>query len=353
MGCMDRAFLCDGIADCGDQSDEDATFCDAFDCSSVGKDRCPGGGQCMRQGGYCDFNSDCSDGSDEGEEQCSELYKQGYCQRQGMIECPLDPTYCIYETDLCDGEEHCLGGWDEANCLDHPCPSGWLKCPKTGYCTPAGNLCDGVTDCFATPEPEDEDPDLCRAYAFAGLLPGLLPGLLGEGGCAVRAAGAVVRRAVLVSALGCCCWVGGLLGCRIAGLLDGEMGWWDGMVGWDGGMGWWDGMVGWDGGLGWWDGMVGWNGGTGWWDGMVGRDGGMGWWDGMVGWDGGLLDGGLLDGGLLDGGLLDGGLLDGGLLDGGLLDGGLLDGGLLDGGLLDGGLLDGMHCVGYVCMGVN
>ncbi|CAI5532469.1 unnamed protein product [Closterium sp. Naga37s-1] len=318
-GCVDRAFLCDGIADCGDQSDEDATFCDAFDCSSVGKDRCPGGGQCMRRGGYCDFNQDCSDGSDEGEEDCSELYKQGevqcgvvgdgegeeecselykegycqrqgmksgmvqngegeeecselykegYCQRQGMIECPLDPTYCISETDLCDGEEHCLGGpapysllffplacclsphaipfssqmecpldptycivetdlcdgeehclggwdeanclphppwsvlstpptayrkltyrvpprptycisetdlcdgeehcmggWDEANCMPHPCPPGWLKCPKTGYCTPAGNLCDGVTDCFATPEPEDEDPDLCRAYA--------------------------------------------------------------------------------------------------------------------------------------------------------------------------------------------
>ncbi|CAI5982188.1 unnamed protein product [Closterium sp. NIES-64] len=133
---------------------------------------CPGGGQCMRRGGYCDFNQDCSDGSDEGEEECSELYKQGYCQRQGMvsvacgmIECPSDPTYCISETDLCDGEEHCLGGWDEANCLPHPCPPGWLKCPKTGYCTPAGNLCDGVTDCFATPEPEDEDPDLCRAYA--------------------------------------------------------------------------------------------------------------------------------------------------------------------------------------------
>ncbi|CAI5521336.1 unnamed protein product, partial [Closterium sp. Naga37s-1] len=103
-------------------------------------------------------------GSDEGEEECSELY-EGYCQKQGMIKCPLDPTYCISETDICDGEEHCLGGWDEANCMPHPCPLGWLKCPKTGYCTPSGNLCDGVTDCFANPEPEDEDPDLCRAYA--------------------------------------------------------------------------------------------------------------------------------------------------------------------------------------------
>ncbi|CAI5532457.1 unnamed protein product [Closterium sp. Naga37s-1] len=122
---------------------------------------------------YCISETDLCDG----EEHCLGGWDEASCLRihhpvspvspplSSQIECPLDPTYCISETDLCDGEEHCMGGWDEANCMPHPCPPGWLKCPKTGYCTPAGNLCDGVTDCFATPEPEDEDPDLCRAYA--------------------------------------------------------------------------------------------------------------------------------------------------------------------------------------------
>lgn len=63
--CIPRSFVCDGLGDCDDGSDEFESVCGTFPPS------CPEGlfacsnGQCVRTDAKCNGVDDCSDGSDE------------------------------------------------------------------------------------------------------------------------------------------------------------------------------------------------------------------------------------------------------------------------------------------------
>ncbi|CAI5494693.1 unnamed protein product [Closterium sp. Naga37s-1] len=125
---------------------------------------CPSLTGCMPPGSECNGVADCADGSDEGR-QCWQGYQDdsNYCADQGLEQCPSDRYACLRQEDYCDGYETCYG-LDEANCENHVCSFGMIQCPKTFYCA-WGTLCDGVQDCVATAEAEDEDKAFCRGYS--------------------------------------------------------------------------------------------------------------------------------------------------------------------------------------------
>ena len=60
--CIEESRVCDGYADCKDDSDEKE--CALRDCAT-GYKKCGDGVTCKSVDVFCDRNSDCSDGSDE------------------------------------------------------------------------------------------------------------------------------------------------------------------------------------------------------------------------------------------------------------------------------------------------
>ena len=61
--CIDSKDVCNGVADCRDQSDERAPICQLFRCPSYSF-RCSYGA-CVKGTAACDGIKDCIDGSDE------------------------------------------------------------------------------------------------------------------------------------------------------------------------------------------------------------------------------------------------------------------------------------------------
>ncbi|CAI5481580.1 unnamed protein product [Closterium sp. Yama58-4] len=173
-GCMPPAGECNGVADCADGHQ--------VSCSHVHQQyafflapfplplhhwqvSCPTLTGCMPPGSECNGVADCADGSDEGR-QCRQGYQDdtNYCGDQGLEQCPSDRYACLQQQDFCDGYRTCYDGYDEANCESFVCAFGMIQCPKTFYCA-SGTLCDGVQDCVATAEAEDEDKAFCRGYS--------------------------------------------------------------------------------------------------------------------------------------------------------------------------------------------
>ncbi|GBG86762.1 hypothetical protein CBR_g42046 [Chara braunii] len=214
------AYLCDGVRDCADASDEDKKFCASFDCngnvphkkvaitlewekSTNRRVRCPGGkGGCLYETQLCDGTVNCVNaaGSDESEALCkkqgcssallSDLFqcRTGRCIPRGRMcdgkkDCPdgddegdfcakINCPYggikcsdaknrtCIQQSQLCDGVQDCPGGTDEAGCATKECEDGKKLCPSgkgCAYHTP----CDGLKDCR---DGSDEDPAFCSHF---------------------------------------------------------------------------------------------------------------------------------------------------------------------------------------------
>ncbi|KAL0979642.1 hypothetical protein UPYG_G00187630 [Umbra pygmaea] len=131
--CVLHIHVCDGEADCRDQSDEEDC---ALECDK-GQFQCAHGKKCIDQRLVCDEVAQCQDRSDE--MNCLKAM-------DGCVHHCDNRTRCFPEKFVCDGEKDCLDGTDEANCADESCSSGELRC-TSGQCVSVSMRCDGHPDC--------------------------------------------------------------------------------------------------------------------------------------------------------------------------------------------------------------
>lgn len=136
--CISRYWLCDGEKDCIDGSDESAEYC-SDECSS-NQFKCAVTKQCIPAVWKCDLVPDCGldDFSDEAD--CS-------ARPCDLVEFTCKNGRCISVSMYCDGVDDCKDGSDELNCTD--CEIGAeFSCPISSKCLPNSKRCDGVLDCI-------------------------------------------------------------------------------------------------------------------------------------------------------------------------------------------------------------
>ncbi|XP_045139064.1 low-density lipoprotein receptor-related protein 8-like isoform X2 [Portunus trituberculatus] len=155
--CVPDSWLCDGDKDCEDASDEE-------DCPRIcqaDEFRCKSDGVCVPGTYQCDDKVDCDDGSDE--DDCVPITPPPTTTTTtSTTVCSSDQFQCVFSGKcvsiswLCDDEEDCPDGSDEANCnLKPSCEEGKIQCPSSGDCIPSHWRCDGYADCKDSSDEEN------------------------------------------------------------------------------------------------------------------------------------------------------------------------------------------------------
>ncbi|CRL03072.1 CLUMA_CG016407, isoform A [Clunio marinus] len=144
--CLKPTYLCDGIKQCKDGSDENN--CDIFGCFSDSQFQCKKtantSAYCIPDKKRCDNKNDCPSGYDE--ENCP----RRTCSAT-EFQCESNDV-CVPRVWQCDGDADCVDGSDEKNCKNRDCFVNEFKCPN-GRCIPFNWLCDEEADC---PDGSDE-----------------------------------------------------------------------------------------------------------------------------------------------------------------------------------------------------
>ncbi|CAF1551220.1 unnamed protein product, partial [Didymodactylos carnosus] len=193
--CFAKQWLCDGILDCADASDEDPRYCARDRLCTWNETRCvnPGSGrQCIPKHYMCDGGSpDCQDASDEDPRYCGKrrkyLTQQSYTITKtlppttaaGINYCAINclnpgsgraciPKHwmcdgggtCISKQWMCDGHRDCLDGSDEdlRYCAVSHCAINCVRPGNGRQCIPKAWMCDGDRDCS---DGSDEDSRYC------------------------------------------------------------------------------------------------------------------------------------------------------------------------------------------------
>ncbi|KII61180.1 Low-density lipoprotein receptor-related protein 2 [Thelohanellus kitauei] len=131
--CIERTSRCDGIDDCGDNSDERCSD------SCLDKYYCFPTKKCLPKETICDERIDCPDGSDE--QGCLKVTKT----------CPLNHfecfnNQCLSMDNTCDLKTDCVDGADEENCDLIICGADGARCDD-GQCIGIDQVCDGIFNC--------------------------------------------------------------------------------------------------------------------------------------------------------------------------------------------------------------
>ncbi|KAF7656089.1 hypothetical protein LDENG_00046480, partial [Lucifuga dentata] len=154
-GRIPRISMCDGQADGKDGSDE--LHCGYLGCK---KDEFACHNRhCISRHFLCNGVDNCGDGSDEAS--CQN------CTTDSFSFGPSDP--CLPRTKLCDGRKDCPGGWDEGEDLCHqPCPQTSSTCAASefqcsnGECIQQSWRCDYSPDCSDASDEVNCDQNECE-----------------------------------------------------------------------------------------------------------------------------------------------------------------------------------------------
>ncbi len=141
---MATSQVCDGIANCHDESDENEELCFVWNCTED-MWKCRDYERCVKTSSLCDGDMQCLDSSDE--EYCID-----YNCLNNDRKC-ADNIQCIQEISICDGKIDCHDGSDElckASCLQSQITNRTIirRCSEDNrVCVPVDKYCDRGADC--------------------------------------------------------------------------------------------------------------------------------------------------------------------------------------------------------------